>query len=1413
MAEAQAPSASQAQNQQNQTPLSQAAQVLPAPAPVPAVEPHTPLNLIPVGLKEAALDSPTFRATALHFADNLDSVERWLDGYVKAASRLVSEVASLEAAVNSFLSQSTPPAHISEAVLDHDYTLLAMRRHGEGAREFWQTTFRSTKRYDTVVVDPIKNWLSNELRSFKDVRRNLENAQKNFDNTITRYLGQSKSKEASSLREDAFQLHGARKLYLRASMDYCVQAPQLRASLDKLIVRIFAEQWKEMRQARESSTAVFAKSNGEIDRVRGWSREMENSERAFKRELLAARKQIEDSAEGKMRPSRELEDYSASTVPYLGTGASSATGANKTTDGRAEKQGWLFLKTVTGKPARTVWSRRWFFVKNGIFGWLVQGLRSGGVEESDRTGVLLCSVRPAFQEERRFCFEVKTKDQSTILQAETQQELTEWISAFDVAKRKALEDPSSTESTPGTPGIDPAFAISPPVAPEFAAKIGDGHVATGSEELGHAGSDPLGSGLPNRASFDLNPARRGISLSQDAEGAGGLREGSTRDHAARIMSKLDLHKRPAANPQATSSPAPAGGIASLISASHNILPVGPGTPGAGGIEPKRTLSMPLSSLAPSTLANPPAATNLSHTAVVVSGERDVGSGRFDGSGMPSGILANLWGSTNWGHVNRLGDVLPPRKAISQPSSPPMRALTESQDDSIIMDGMGEGFKQPLPSMSPDLTASAGHRKNVSVGSELTSGVLTSVKEESRPNEEYPSYYPLPLKAQDAQFRMLFPTVSKDEKVVLVFRATWNPNEQQEFPGRVYATAREIYFFSNHLGLVLITSVSLASLSEVTAAPGRDCDYLYLHLREAVHEDDARRITVKLFLEPLRLLQRRLNYLAHNADRDEPAGLEEIIKALIKMETEEPRRSSSMESWEDIAYDDTEGVAGDQSTPQRRRERNIKASLRIDGNLYGETPKTGREIQKFKLPAQPVVYAPQGMQASISREFAVSAKALFHVMFGDKSAVFQLLYCNRWNNTTVQTPWTKPEKGHWTRKFTSQNQTTPVADSQTIDIFNDHLCYVVTNIKYPWRLPYADSFSLTTKFVITHMAKSRSKLAVFQKLHWHNPPPLPYLKRLVERQAFNSLEADALDLSNVAMDQVAKLGTHSKTNKAVEIFGSIGQQTKAAQIDSSQVPSGTVPAMSPALDQPVSVLRLVSTDVFVRALSALSLVFDLGKGIINLCQAHTLLVVMLVISALYNTWHGYRDGLLWYHDKTATRFMSRIGVSPDPVMSRAVFLSDLEELFASNAENDTLAALTSSAIEPPRKTCRTTFSEQLTTSYSTARHEPSNARLHRSRNALARYRHDLLVALRVVNRVEQDVILAEWEEWVRSEDRKCQKIDDMVRHVQQKAQEGTKKDQKASSEIPDEHELGESFAEYCSSCRAEVSGLETGSRLI
>ena len=101
-----------------------------------AVKPvERPLNLIPVGLKEAALDSPTFRASTLHFADQIDAIERWLNGYVTSTSKLCHDILALEETITAFLGKTSPVT--AEGVIDNDYTFLALKRVGDGSRACW----------------------------------------------------------------------------------------------------------------------------------------------------------------------------------------------------------------------------------------------------------------------------------------------------------------------------------------------------------------------------------------------------------------------------------------------------------------------------------------------------------------------------------------------------------------------------------------------------------------------------------------------------------------------------------------------------------------------------------------------------------------------------------------------------------------------------------------------------------------------------------------------------------------------------------------------------------------------------------------------------------------------------------------------------------------------------------------------------------------------------------------------------------------------------------------------------------------------------------------------------------------------------------------------------------------------------
>lgn len=1342
-----------------------------------------PLSLAPVGLKEAAHDSPTFRATTVHFSDQVEIIERWLESYIKSTSKLVVEVSSLEETVNNFLTRAIPPSNISEAVLDHDYTLLAMRRLGEGSRDYWSQLTSAVRKMETTVVEPLKAFTTGELRNFKDARKYLDQTQKTFDNTLARYLSQSKTKEPSSLREDAFQVHETRKAYIKASLDFCILAPQLRATLDKLLVRIASDQWREQKKSRESIGNNYSKWNVEMERVRSWSRDMEISEVVFRRELQIARREIGETATNAARPSRELEDYNVSTVPFLGHNGPSRVNVQKNSKiEKSEKQGWLFQRTSSGKPARTVWIHRWFYVKHGIFGWLVQGAYSGGVEESEKIGVLLCNVRPAHQDERRFVFEVKTKNSSIFVQAETQSQLSEWLETFENAKNRALEASAKDGRAP-IGEVDPAFAITQPSIPEFAAKSNEGHAAHGSEELATGTFErintlavPETSALASRSSVDVTGHRRSMASREEGEGS------SSRDHAARIIQKLDLHRKSNAAAQVDGQPsAVAGGIASLISASHTILPSGIGQLGSARAcfqsQPSVNTLMP-STLAPSTLTNFPAPTNLSKVAVIVSGEKGANLGVTDSTGgMPSGIMANIWGSTNWGYLNRLergevkgarGNIIPgvttPLSATFSPADSALRSLLSENQPSepLISKGVAPASSIGIASADASQTAvpfTAKHRKAISVDTE------TTLRKASIDQPEiYPINYPLQLKTQEAQFRMLFPNVPSEDKLVLVFRASWSPNETQEFPGRVYVTSKDLYFYSHHMGLCFLSGLALEYIEEVTAAAGKDSDVLFLHLSDLAARGSTR-IQIKTFLEPLGLLERRLNFLIDNLHQEKPLGLEGIIAQLLKLETDDPNKSPSMESWEDISVNTPvdNGTLGGRK--DLRKERTLKSTFRVEHGLHSVGEKD--HITKFQLPSKAIVYEPPGFKHKVvERQFDISPKALFHVMFGDRSAVFQLLYHERRAQHITQSPWTQVAEGGLRREFHFQidyvdvfrrAREADIVDYQSIDVLNDHICYVIEDCKVPWHLPHSQDFMLVSKIVITHVAKSKCKLAIYSKVDWSKTPT--FSKGLVERQATDDMEADATDLAEVVGEQARKLGPQSRTKKAIQIFGHVGQQTFESVFRGAE--SGQ--PRRPQIKQRTLTHMLFETYASFGEsciTSVLMWTFDAIKMIWKIFSANNIIIILLGMSVFINLFFTGRDVSDWWTERNAARFMNRLGVGPNFITGKAIYLKDLD------------VALTSDPTDFLRLSdskCRSAFHDIANSTDMDAPYEYAGAgfldkstkatarRVRRTRQHLGTYRYDLLVATRVVNNIEREVMKAEWENWLLDENMRCKQV--------------------------------------------------------
>lgn len=126
-----------------------------------------------------------------------------------------------------------------------------------------------------------------------------------------------------------------------------------------------------------------------------------------------------------------------------------------------EKHGYLFMKTYAEKSTKPIWVKRWGFIKNGVFGLLMLSPSKTFVQESDKFGILLCKFQYAPNEDRRFCFEIKTVDITIVFQTETLYELKSWLKVFENERLRV-----SNSNDPGLFNI--ASGRYPPILTEFA---------------------------------------------------------------------------------------------------------------------------------------------------------------------------------------------------------------------------------------------------------------------------------------------------------------------------------------------------------------------------------------------------------------------------------------------------------------------------------------------------------------------------------------------------------------------------------------------------------------------------------------------------------------------------------------------------------------------------------------------------------------------------------------------------------------------------------------------------------------------------------------------------------------------------------------------------------------------------------
>lgn len=69
------------------------------------------------------------------------------------------------------------------------------------------------------------------------------------------------------------------------------------------------------------------------------------------------------------------------------------------------------------------------------------------MELHEKLNVMMCEIRPIDLNDRRFCFEIYTGQQSQIYQAESEDDMMDWINSFHAAKSEMVQKRKSPTET------------------------------------------------------------------------------------------------------------------------------------------------------------------------------------------------------------------------------------------------------------------------------------------------------------------------------------------------------------------------------------------------------------------------------------------------------------------------------------------------------------------------------------------------------------------------------------------------------------------------------------------------------------------------------------------------------------------------------------------------------------------------------------------------------------------------------------------------------------------------------------------------------------------------------------------------------------------------------------------------------
>ncbi|KAF9573743.1 SNF1-interacting protein [Mortierella alpina] len=305
--------------------------------------------MIPVAnitLEDAMLDNPNFRASIKLFEGQVFFIENWLTALQRSMNQFTEEWKRLNE-VTSVLNKRAEVPLLSQGMLSSQYTIPAMKLVGGAFRTTLALKNKYISEVNEQVLRPLEEFLKTDLKDFKESKRVFDKALEKYESTLAKYNGQSRQKEPSALREEAFQLYDTRKAYIQAAMSCALLCIKFQDALDQLVLGVFLDLIATQHDYFSGNADHFGSMALQVLQLKTYMKDHKQTSAVSVQELEQNKERYTADAIEYWKPSRSLKCYSnavpapKSTIGHAALGPAFA----------AQMAGQVPLNTLMARPA------------------------------------------------------------------------------------------------------------------------------------------------------------------------------------------------------------------------------------------------------------------------------------------------------------------------------------------------------------------------------------------------------------------------------------------------------------------------------------------------------------------------------------------------------------------------------------------------------------------------------------------------------------------------------------------------------------------------------------------------------------------------------------------------------------------------------------------------------------------------------------------------------------------------------------------------------------------------------------------------------------------------------------------------------------------------------------------------------